>query len=685
MRVSFDWLKDFMESKIEAGKAQSFLTMSGLEIASSADIEGDHVMEIEVTPNRPDCLSVLGVARELSAASGVPIKLPDSVKKNFMKKGSARGNVKIEILDKHACPRYVGCIMKNVKVGPSPKWLVQRLNAMGVRSVNNIVDITNYVLFELGQPLHAFDLDKLEQKRIIVRRAKKGESIVTIDGVNRPLDPNILVIADAIRPVAVAGIMGGKDTEITAAAKNILIESAYFDPVVIRKACRQLGLASESSYRFERGVDQGMIFASSVRAQELIKDIALGKAAGKMSDTGSGIEKGKEIILSLDEAARILGIDISSEEIKDILKKLNLNPIKKKDKISVTIPSYRIDLSRGIDLIEEIARLYGYDKIPSRLPSFTPQKTYQLEKKTVTLENEIRKVLCGMGLNEIMTYSLTSRNSIEHLGIPLENLVSLKNPMSSQQEIMRPSLLSEMLEVLNWNLNRKNTLLQLFEINKVYLMNKLTGQADEAVNLSIGICGNKPGNWKEKPRDLDLFDLKGMIEILMDYLGVRGYKIEKTEHPSLKKNMATAIIVNSKTCGVFGEVKEDVARRFDIKRKVYAAELSLDNLLSCANLKKTFAALPKYPSVKRDIAILLDDTISASSIYDVIKEEARELVKSVDVFDLYKGQQIQEGKKSLAYTIEYRSDERTLNDKEVNDTHKKVQDALTKRLGAQIR
>ena len=685
MRISFDWLKDFMDSKIEASKTQSFLTMSGLEIASSADIEGDHVMEIEVTPNRPDCLSVLGIARELSAASGVPVKLPDSVKKNFMKKGSARGNVRIEILDKHACPRYVGCIMKNVKVGASPKWLVQRLNAMGVRSVNNIVDITNYVLFELGQPLHAFDLDKLEQKKIIVRRAKKGESIVTIDGVNRPLDQNILVIADAIRPVAVAGIMGGKDTEITAATKNILIESAYFDPVVIRKACRQLGLASESSYRFERGVDQGMIFASSVRAQELVKDIALGKVAGKMSDAGSGVEKEKEITLSLDETARILGIDIDSEKIKDILKKLNLNPIKKKDKISVTVPSYRTDLSMDIDLIEEIARLYGYDKIPSRLPSFTPQKTYQLEKKTVFLEDEIRKVLCGIGLNEIMTYSLTSRNSIEHLGFSLENLVSLKNPMSSQQEIMRPSLLSEMLEVLNWNLNRKNTLLQLFEINKVYLMNKATGQADETVNLSIGICGNKPGNWKEKPRDLDLFDLKGIIEILMDDLGVRVYKIEKTEHPSLKENMATNIIVNGKTCGVFGEVKEDVARRFDIKRKVYVAEFFLDNLLSCANLKKIFAALPKYPSIKRDIAILLDDTISASSIYDVIKEEARELVKSVDVFDLYKGQQIQEGKKSLAYTIEYRSDERTLNDKEVNDMHKKVQDALTKRLGAQIR
>ena len=685
MRVSFDWLKDFLELKIEANKAQSFLTMTGLEITSIADIEGDHVMEIEVTPNRPDCLSVLGIARELSAASGISVKLPESVRKNYMKKGSARGGARVEILDKNACARYVGCIMKHVKVMPSPKWLSQRLGAMGVRSVNNIVDITNYVLFELGQPLHAFDLDKLEGKRIIVRRAKKGESIITIDGVSRILDPNILVIADASRPVAIAGIMGGKDTEITGSTKNILIESACFDGVVIRKACRQLGLASESSYRFERGIDQAMIFASSVRAQDLVKEIAGGRLAGKISDAGAGIEKEKEITLSLDEVPRILGIEIAPEKIKDIFKKLNLNPVKKKNKIIVTVPSYRTDLGKDIDLIEEVARLYGYDKVPSRLPAFTPHKTYALEKKTVSLENEIRKVLCGMGLNEIMTYSLTSRNAIEHLGISLENLVSLKNPMSSQQEIMRPSLLSEMLEVLNWNLNRKNSLLQLFEINKVYIMNKAIGQAEETMRLSIGMCGNKPGNWKEKPRELDLFDLKGIIEILLGHIGVADYRIEKTEHPSLKENMAIAVNVNAKTCGVFGEVKEEVARRFDIKRKVYLAEFSLDSLLGCANLKKTFRPLPKYPSIKRDIAILLDDTINASGIYDVIKEEARGLVRSVDVFDLYKGQQIQEGKKSLAYTIEYRSDERTLNDKEVNDMHKKVQDALTKRLGAQIR
>ena len=685
MRVSFDWLKDLMEVKIDAAKAQGFLTMAGLEITADTDIDGDHVMEIEITPNRPDCLSILGIARELSAASGISIKLPDSVKKNFMKKGSSRGSVKIEVLDKIACPRYVGCIMKNAKVGPSPKWLVQRLNAMGVRSVNNIVDITNYVLFELGQPLHAFDLDKLEQKRIIVRRAKKGEGIVTIDGVNRPLDPNILVIADGVRPVAVAGIMGGKDTEITESTKNILIESACFDPVVIRKACRQLTLASESSYRFERGVDQGMIFASSMRAEELIKEIAGARVVGTPSDTGAKLEKEKEVTLDLNEAQRILGIKVAAEDIKEIFKRLHLNPVRKKDVITVTVPSYRTDINRDVDLIEEVARLYGYDKVPSRLPLFTPHKTYQLEKKTASIENEIRKILCSLGLNEIMTYALTSLDAVERLGVTAENLVRLRNPMSSQQEIMRPSLLSEMLETLNWNLNRKNALLQLFELNKVYVMNKALGQAEETMRLCIGMCGNKPGNWKEKPRDMDFFDLKGVIEILLDSVGVRDYRIEKTQHPSLRENMSVNIVVNNKPCGVFGEVKEDVARKFDIKRKAYVAEIPIDDLLSLANLKKTFVALPKYPSVKRDIAILVDDAISASNIYSVIKEEARGLVKSVDVFDLYKGQQIQEGKKSLAYTIEYRSDERTLNDKEVNELHKKVQDALMKRLGAQIR
>jgi phenylalanyl-tRNA synthetase beta chain len=685
MKVSLDWLKDFIDLKIDLNRTQNLLTMTGLEITSISDIEGDHVMEIEVTPNRPDCLSVLGIARELSAALDSPLRLPLSVKKNFMKKAPSKGRARIEIIDKHACSRYTGCIMKNVKVGPSPKWLVKRLNSLGVRSINNVVDITNYVLFETGQPLHAFDLDKLEGKRIIVRRAKKGESIVTIDGINRPLGPNILVIADLKKPVAVAGIMGGKYTEISEGTTNILIESAYFDPILTRKACRELGIASESSYRFERGVDQAMILSANIRAQELIKETAGGRVKGRVSDLGIKPAKARDLSLSLEEVPRVLGVDIQHGEIKDAFRRLSLKPIKKKNKIHVKIPSYRSDLNREVDLIEEVARLYGYDKVPAKLPFFTPNKTYQLEKKTAILEKEIRRILCALGLNEIVTYALTSRDAIEAIGMNSDESVLLSNPLSSQQEVMRPSLLSEMLEVVNWNLNRKNTPLQIFELNKIYKMDKNTGQTRETLHLAIGMCGVTCGNWKEKPRELDFFDLKGIVEILLDSLGVKGHTIEKLSHPLFKEDLCTGININPKCVGMLGEVKEETARKFDIKKKVYLAELFIEDLLGHVNLKKSFVALPKYPFIKRDIAILVDDNILASSIYNLIKEEAKGLVKSVEVFDLYKGQQVAEGKKSLAYTIEYRSDERTLNDKEVNDLHKKVQDGLTKRLGAQIR
>ncbi|MBU1061665.1 MAG: phenylalanine--tRNA ligase subunit beta, partial [Candidatus Omnitrophica bacterium] len=471
MRVSLDWLNDFITVKGDVNKVQHSLTMIGLEVTSILDIEDDKVMDIEVTPNRPDCLCILGIARELAAALNKPLKIPPSISKNIMKKGRDGGSVKIEVSNKKDCSRYIGCILKNVKLSPSPGWLVSRLNAMGVRSINNIVDITNYTLFETGQPLHAFDFDKLEGKKIIVRRAKNGEDIVTIDGVKRELDPSILVIADAKKPVAIAGIMGGKDTEIASDTKNILLESAYFEPNIIRKTQRKLGLASESSYRFERGVDPGMVLSASARAQELIREIASGRVSGKISDIGTKISVTKEILLSLDEIPRILGIEISSQKAIDFFKRLSLFAAKKgKGKVLVRIPSYRQDLERDIDLIEELARLYGYDKVPAKIPRFTIQKTYEEEKKESTnLEKEAKRILSSLGMNEIVTYTLTSRFSIEALGGSFDEVIRLKNPLSSNQEFMRASLASEMLEVMSWNLNRGNTLIQLFELNKVYL------------------------------------------------------------------------------------------------------------------------------------------------------------------------------------------------------------------------
>ncbi|MFC1624425.1 phenylalanine--tRNA ligase subunit beta [Candidatus Omnitrophota bacterium] len=686
MRVSLNWLKDFIDVKGGLEKVQNALTMIGLEVSSVINIEDDHIMDIEVTPNRPDCLSILGVARELRAATDRSLKLPASIKKNYMKRGPGRGTAKVEILDKKACPRYVGCIIKNVKVGPSPKWLVDRLNAMGVRSINNIVDITNYVLFETGEPLHAFDLDKLIGKKIIVRKAKKGESIVTIDGVKRELDPSMLVIADVARPIAIAGIMGGKETEITDDTKTIFLESAYFDPITIRRAQRKLGLASESSYRFERGVDFAMVLSASARAQEIIRDVAGGRVKGTITDAGGKIIKGAEIALSLDEIPRVLGVEVSPKSIVSFFKNLDLKPIKRGKKIIVTVPPYRQDLEKEIDLIEEVARLYGYNNLPIKIPTFTAQKTYEEEKKeNLLLEKEAKRILYSLGMNEIVTYTLTGRSAMEALGESFENLVRIKNPLSSNQEFMRGSLLSEMLEVMSWNLNRKNTLLKLFELNKVYSLDKEKNQIQERSNLSLSVCGTAPGNWKEKSRELDFFDLKGIVELFLQSLGIKNYTIEKVPVFIFKEAMSACIKIDGAIIGSLGEVKQDVARKFDIKQKVFTAEILLEDLFRQVSLKKRFTALPRYPSVKRDISILVDDAVSSSSIFDVIKEEGKDLVKSIDVFDFYKGQQIEEGKKSLAYSVEYRSGEKTLKDEEIVKIHKDIQETLVKKLGAQIR
>lgn len=687
MRISLDWLKEYVDVKGGLDKVQQALTMTGLEVTSVLNIEKDNIMDIEITPNRPDCLSVIGVARELAAALDRPLKIPASIKKAYMKKEPSHGSARIEVLDKKACSRYVGCIIKNVKVGPSPEWLVERLNAVGVRSVNNIVDITNYVLFETGQPLHAFDLDKLEGKKIIVRKAKKGESIVAIDGVKRELEPDMLIIADANSPVAIAGIMGGKHAEISNETKNILLESAYFDPVIVRKAQRKLSLASESSYRFERGVDFGMILAASVRAQEMIREIAGGKLKGTLTDVGGKTLKEREVELDIDQIPRVLGIEINSTDIMDIFKRLDLRPVKKgKSKILVRCPSYRQDLEKGIDLIEEIARLYGYDKIPSKIPDFTIQKTYEEEKKSeLLLAKELKNILCSLSLNEIVTYTLASRSSIEALGISLESLVRLQNPLSSNQEFMRPSLILEMLEVVSWNLSRRNSPIQLFEMSKIYLKGKETGEVAEKMRLSIGMCGSTKGDWKDKPRDLEFFDLKGVIEAFLPSIGIVNYKIEKADSFIFRDEISICIKIDKDIIGVAGEVKPSIARKFDIKQKVYLAEIDMEKILQYAQLQRSFVALPRYPSIKRDISVLVDDSVSAESIFNLIKGQGNELVRSVDVFDLYKGQQIQGGKKSLAYTVEYRSDEKTLKDEEIIQIHKNIQDSLVKELGAQIR
>ncbi len=481
--------------------------------------------------------------------------------------------------------------------------------------------------------------------------------------------------------------MGGRETEISPETKNVLLESAYFDPLIIRKAQRKLTLASESSYRFERGVDFGMVLSASARAQEMIRDIDGGRVSGKITDAGGRIIKEREISLSLAEIPRVLGVEILPKKVMEFFESLNLRPIKQgKAKVLVRVPSYRQDLDKAIDLIEELARLYGYARIPVKTPHFRFQEAYEEERqKLCCLERKAKEILYSLGLNEIVSYTLTSRVVIEALGISFDNVVRLKNPLSSNQEFMRPSLSSEMLEAASWNLNRKNSLLQLFELNKVYLFSRDKDEVQERLDLCIFMCGSSPGNWKDRPRKIDFFDLKGVIESFLDSLGISGYMIERKESAVFEDRLSSQIRLGKEIVGTIGEVRTAVAKRFDIKQKVYLAEISFEALLKYANPSKRFKPLPRYPSLKRDISIVVDDTVNASEIDSVIREGGEGLIKSIDVFDLYRGQQIEEGKKGVAYSIEYRSEEKTLKDDDINGIHKDIQERLVKKLGAQIR
>ncbi len=684
MRVPYNWLKEFVDIRFTADELAKELTSSGLEVISITKLDKDFVFEIEVTANRPDLLSVLGIARELSAITNKKIKLPKELKNSYFRKAGSKGRIKITLEDRELCNRYVGRIVRGVKVGPSPTWLQERLSMVGLRSINNIVDITNYVLIELGQPLHAFDLDKIEGGKIFVRKAKRFERLVTIDGVERELDPQVLLILDKIRPIAIAGIMGGKDTEVSQGTKNVLLESAYFDPYFIRNASRRLGLASESSYRFERGVDPGLVLSGSIRATKLIEKLAKAHAYGGPVDIGILPKRKERLAFSLEKANKLLGIDIPAKAQKALLKRLGFTKIlKERNRIYVNIPSHRRDIRYEIDIVEEIARLYGYDKVPAITPNFWIQKKYPLENIYLGLEDRIRKILTSQGIDEVLSYSLISRQHLELLGEEAQNSLRIKNPLSLQQEFLRTSILPENLELLRFNLNRKNENLKFFEIGKVFL--KTPQGILETPKLSIAICGITQPHWKEKKREYNFFDLKGILEVLFSELGILEYKFVMGNFNMFKDTLNCQMILKEKNSGVAGEVKKEILDRFDINYKTFLAELDLENIFKVSKLEKRFTTLPRFPSIRRDLALVVDEGIFSSQIIDEMWQVGRGLVKGVDVFDQYFGEQIPLGKKGLAFSVEYRDETKTLRDLEVSELHLEVCEALVKRFGVEIR
>jgi len=684
MKVTYNWLKDFVDIKIPAKVLADKLTMAGLEVTSLEEREGDFVFEIEITSNRPDWLSVIGVAREVAAITNskfLPVRQAGKIKSAKVqgKIKSFKNNVlKIEVQNKKDCPLYTAKIIRGVRVGPSPDWMKKRLELVGCRSVNNIVDITNYILFEYGEPLHAFDLDRLSGNTIIVRRARDDEKIVTIDGIQRQLWKDILVIADKDLPVAVAGVMGGAGTEVTEATKNILLEAAIFSPVLVRRGRQKLGLQSESSYRFERGVDFDTAQNAPWQAEKMIREICGGELVlAKESET---VKNNRRIlVLDIPDVAKILGVDIPLAKIKNILVKLGFKvKLKGKKALVVSSPAHRQDIGQEIDLIEEVVRIYGYEKIPVTLPKVSPQVTPCSARDIVS---SIKNILVALGLNEVITYSLIDMGLAKEYA-PNSQFVTLINPLSREQGVLRSTLIPGLLKTISSNLNQKQVYVAIFEIASIFLGSVEKPQEDPV--LGIALCGIKSNFAAEQGlinQEVGFLHLKGILETLLMRLGIANYSFENGSCPS-----EFSVYIGKDPIGTIAGIERPALEVFEIKNKnVVVAQIYLKKVISHVKLERKFTPLPIYPQVVRDISFILKDDVKVDDVLRAVKERGGSLLEDARIADYYQGRQIPAGFKGFTLSCTYRSGQRTLTEAEVNPAHVLVCAVLKDRFGAQLR
>ena len=676
MKVTYSWLKNFVDIKISPQELADKLTMAGLEVVSLEKTGKDFIFEIEITSNRPDWLSVLGIAREVSAICGLKLKTVNFQEPKIKVKDLL--SVKISVSNKQDCPFYSARIISGVQVAPSPEWLKNRLESLGCRSVNNIVDITNYCLFGLGQPLHAFDLDKLNQKEIRVRRANADEKFITIDGVTRLLGPDILVIADTHRPVAIAGIMGGKETEVTFKTRNILLESAAFNPVLVRRAKQKLGLQSESAYRFERGVDLEAVKNVSLAAQELILKLASGKPSGFR---GLGASKISHPVINLDVVYlnKLLGAAIPTLKVKQILNKLGLDvKTKTKNILIAKVPSFRQDLRLPADLVEEVARIYGYARIPQTLPAVKPNRKV-LNKREVI--GGIKNILSGLGLDEAITYSLVDRELLKKSGLNTDaGLIEISNPLSKEQEVLRPVLFPSLIRVLAHNLDQQQERVSIFEIANVF-----SGQANAVAEeslLAIALCGVSTFFTKQglARGEITLLHLKGILETLFNRLGVKGFDFVRQEDDKIN------ITINQEQVGFMLDLTPQILGAFDIKnQQVILAQVNLEKLFDGINLGKKFLDIPKYPAITRDISFLINEDASVKGLLMAIEEKGAPLLNQAKIVDYYQGKQIPVGFKGLTISCIYRLISRTLTEEEIAPVHNDICSLLKEQFGIKLR
>lgn len=655
----------------------------------AADVLGlrDTILEIDLTPNRADALSHIGIARELSALSGCSLKIPVSKVHGHLPDISSLTSV--EVRDSELCPRYTGRVITDVTVRPSPLWMQQRLRAVGVRPVNNIVDVTNYVLMEWGQPLHAFDYDRLEGHRIVVRCAMPGEKMRTLDGMERELDPSMLVICDADKAVAVAGVMGGEDTEVSQATRRIFLESACFQPASIRKTSKKLGLRSESSHRFERGTDiEGMVQALD-RAASLIQELAGGRIAKGRMDHYPVKRAAREVTVRYDRVRTLLGVDAGTEEILRIFKGLSFAIIDTdSERAVVRIPAFRVDVTREIDLIEEIARVYGYNRIPSSVPhaSVSPGRMTRDQEWAV----RARQTLAGLGYSETIHYSFHSPADLDSLGLseedPLRAQVRIRNPLSEDQSVLRSTLIPGLLRTLYRNQKRSSTDLKIFEIGRTFAPRDAVLPLEKTRLAGLASGRVRPPGWDVPPRDVDFFDLKGDLQAFLDGMGIRGARFTRQEGiPFLHPGKSAWIACGPARLGFLGELHPSVVTGYEISGPAICFDLDFDLCLQEADEETRYRTVPRFPSVERDIALVLSEETTAGEVEERIRNTEPNLIRETRLFDLYRGKPIPSGKKSLAFSIRFQAEDRTLTDEEVNRIRDRIVKELHREFDATLR
>jgi len=650
----------------------------------------DTIIEFDLTPNRSDCLSIIGIAREAAAILKTPLKYPKVKVTPGEPPIEELSSVTIEAPDH--CPRYAARVIVDVKVGPSPFWLQDKLHSVGLRAINNVVDVTNFVLMEMGQPLHAFDFDRLAEHRIVVKTAQAGQTFTTLDGAERTLGPDMLMICDGKKPVALAGIMGGLESEIENQTTRVLIESAYFNPITTRRTAKRLGLNTESSHRFERGVDPVGVRTALDRAAQLMLELAGGKLAEGVIDVYPRPIPERVIQLSVKRTNRLLGTRLSQDEVGAYLKsvELDVEPMDE-DRLRVKPPTFRVDITRPEDLMEEVARLRGYDQIPTTHP--VSHVVASKPDKKLQVRDRLRQLLAGCGFSEIVTYSFIGRDACDQLLLhgqdPRRQMVPILNPLTEDQTVMRSSLVPGLLAAMYRNSKQRNENLKIFELGKVFL-HTAPDQLPEEIEMTSGLWtgAREPRTWHFEESKVDFYDMKGVVEAVCAGLNITGVcftPLTTTDFPYLRPGRGAQIHAGNERLGAVGELSGEVLRNFGLRQAAYCFDLNFDRLVDYVSEEKRAKSLPRFPATTRDMALILSNKVEAQTVLDFIEVMGQALVEGVEIFDIYAGSPIPEGSKSIGLRFTYRSSERSLTDDEVNSIHETMTREVLEEFDAQLR